>query len=218
MIKNKYTIYKAENIQTGYVYIGATTRSLEERIQDHYKKVSNNSNKPLHQAISTYGINAFTWEAIDTATNNNELAEKEVNYIFNYSNETELYNQDRGGGIPKQVYQYNMETGLLVNTYNSLTEAGSQFNIDKKTLSKVCLSINKAFNNFYWSYEYKEPFEPLIDSRNKCVTQYNENIVEIQTFKSVSEASRLTGVNKTSISKVCRGERKTAGGFMWSYL
>lgn len=217
-MKKKYTIYKAENIQTGYVYIGATTRSLEERKLEHYKKVSKNSEKPLHQAISFYGVDAFTWETIDTASNNNELAEKEVNYIFNYSNETELYNQDRGGGIPKQVYQYNIETGMWVNTYNSLTEAGQQFNIDKKSLSKVCLSVNKNFNNFYWSYEYKEPFKPLIDSRNKCVTQYNESKVEIKTFKSVSEASRLTGVNKTSISKVCRGERKTAGGFMWSYL
>lgn len=213
-----YTIYKAENTQTGYVYIGATTRSLEERKLDHFKKVYNNSNKPLHQAILTYGVDAFTWESIDTATTNNELAEKEVNYIFNYSKEGELYNQDRGGGIPKKVYQYNIETGMLVNTHNSLTEAGQQFNIDKKSLSKVCLSVNKVFNNFYWSYEYKEPFKPLKDSRNKYVTQYNESKVEIQTFKSVSEASRLTGVNKTSISKVCRGERKTAGGYIWSYL
>lgn len=217
MMKNKYTIYKAENIQTGYVYIGATTRSLEERKLDHYKKVSNNSNKPLHQAISTYGIDAFSWETIDTATNNNELAEKEVNYIFNYSKESELYNQDRGGGIPKQVFQYNMETGLLVNTYNSLTEAGEQFDIDKKALSKVCLSVNKTFNNFYWSYEYKEPFEPLVDSRTKLVMQFDINNEIIKTFKSISEASKLTGTNKTSIAKVCRGERKTAGGFIWKY-
>ncbi|MBU2940162.1 GIY-YIG nuclease family protein [Lacinutrix sp. C3R15] len=210
-------IYKVTNKTTGSAYIGATTRSLEERKQDHFKKVSNNSEKPLHKAISTYGVDAFTWETIDKASTNNELAEKEVNYIFSYSNETELYNQDRGGGIPKQVYQYNMETGMLINTYNSLTEAGEQFGMDKKALSKVCLSVNKTFNNFYWSYKYKEPFKPLIDARNKSVTQYDDSEKELKTFKSVSEASKQTGVNKTSIAKVCRGERKSAGGFLWRF-
>jgi len=218
MMKKNYIIYKVENLETGSAYIGATTRSLEERKQDHLKKVSVNSEKPLHQAISTYGADAFTWESIDTAVTNNELAEKEVNYIFKFSEETELYNQDRGGGIPKQVYQYNVETGLLVNTYNSLTEAGEQFDIDKKALSKVCLSVNKTFRSFYWSYEYREPFKPIKDARNKFVAQFYEDGEKLVTFKSVSEASRLTGVNKTSIGKVCRGERTTAGGYIWKYL
>ncbi|WP_016988899.1 GIY-YIG nuclease family protein [Flavobacterium sp. ACAM 123] len=35
----KYSIiYKAENTQTGEIYIGATTKSLEERKQDHIQK------------------------------------------------------------------------------------------------------------------------------------------------------------------------------------
>ena len=36
-------------------------------------------------------------------------------------------------------------------------------------------------------------------------------------YKSVAEASRQTGVSKTCISKVCRGERKGSGGFLWRY-
>jgi hypothetical protein len=37
-------------------------------------------------------------------------------------------------------------------------------------------------------------------------------------YKSVSEASKLTGCNRTSIAKVCRGERKSCGGYNWKYL
>lgn len=37
-------------------------------------------------------------------------------------------------------------------------------------------------------------------------------------FKSVSDAHRQTGINLGHIASVCRGERKTAGGFHWQYV
>ena len=39
----------------------------------------------------------------------------------------------------------------------------------------------------------------------------------IAVYESVSEASVLTGVNKSSIAKCCRNERKSAGGFLWKF-
>jgi len=185
-----YIIYKAENTENGYVYVGATTKSVEERKKDHECKAKNGTGYKFQEAISTYGVEAFTWEQIDTATNHNELAQKEKEYILEYNSKDKGYNLDNGGGIAKQVYQYNISTETLVYTYSSLSEAGEQFGIDKKSLSKVCLSVNKTFNNFYWSYDYKEPFEPLKDFRNKSVIQCNKNGKELKTFKSVSEASK----------------------------
>jgi len=114
----KGIIYKITNTVDGAAYIGATTKGLEDRKRDHIEKAYNNSEKPLHKAISTYGVDAFTWEAIDTATTNNELAEKEVNYIYKFKEQTELYNCDRGGGIPKEVYQYDAETLKLIAKYS----------------------------------------------------------------------------------------------------
>jgi len=35
---------------------------------------------------------------------------------------------------------------------------------------------------------------------------------------SASEASRVTGINRGHICECCRGERRTAGGYTWSYL
>lgn len=37
-------------------------------------------------------------------------------------------------------------------------------------------------------------------------------------FKTIKEAAEDIGVNYTHIGEVCRGARKTCGGFRWSYL
>ena len=39
----------------------------------------------------------------------------------------------------------------------------------------------------------------------------------IKTFKSISEASKKTGVDLTTIFRVCKGQCKTAGNFIWKY-
>ena len=48
------------------------------------------------------------------------------------------------------------------------------------------------------------------------VIQYNLKGKKIKKFNSITEASRTTGVNTGSISKVSRGLGKSAGGFRWS--
>ena len=50
----------------------------------------------------------------------------------------------------------------------------------------------------------------------KKVCQYDNNVL-VSTFNSVREVTRLLGYESSYISKVCRGERKQAYGFHWSY-
>lgn len=50
---------------------------------------------------------------------------------------------------------------------------------------------------------------------------YSKRIRCIETgdiYKSIQEASNITGVNRNSISAVCRGKYKTAGGYRWEYI
>jgi hypothetical protein len=49
------------------------------------------------------------------------------------------------------------------------------------------------------------------------VNQYTDEDEFIKTYESVEEASRQTNINGGSISLVCKGKRKTAGGFIWKY-
>ncbi|WAC01677.1 NUMOD1 domain-containing DNA-binding protein [Lacinutrix neustonica] len=210
-------IYTSKNKETGKYYIGATKKSLKERKVDHINKSNNNSSLPFHEAIATYGIDAFEWQETDTANSNDELAQKEKAYILEYNAKNEGYNSDSGGGFKKTVYQYSLEDGSLIGSCKSLEEAGKVVNSKKQDISRACLSVNKVYRGFYWSYEFKEPFEPEIDERKKGVTQLGLDGEFIREYKSINEASEVTGYNKTSIAKVCRRERKTAGGFCWTY-
>ena len=71
-------IYKATNTITNQVYIGVTTKSIEERKNDHIQKSEKKVGSYFQEALQTYGIDAFTWEQIDIVQSGDELAKKEV--------------------------------------------------------------------------------------------------------------------------------------------
>ena len=56
----------------------------------------------------------------------------------------------------------------------------------------------------------------LIKMRSKPVVQLSLNNEYIREWTSCTEASKLLG-NITHISAVCRGERKSAGGYKWVF-
>jgi len=210
-------IYSVKNKVTGEFYVGITADSIEKRKKDHKQKANSGHGHRFQEAISTHGVDAFSWKEIDTAESIDELAQKEKQYVLKYNSKEEGYNSDEGGGIKKSVYQYNIEDGSLINIFDCLEDAANVVSGIKQQISRACLSINKSFGGYYWSYEYKEPFKPEIDCRRKEVLQIDleGNLKDVYT--SVAEASYKTGVNTSSIAKVCRGERKTAGGYVWQY-
>lgn len=44
------------------------------------------------------------------------------------------------------------------------------------------------------------------------------NVTTGETFNSIKEASEFYNLKATHISRVCRGKRKTTGGFEWKYI
>lgn len=99
--------------------------------------------------------------------------------------------------------------------WKSLDEAALSVLGKKKGISNACLGYNKSYKGYYWSYEVN--FTPIRDSRKKQVYQYDTDKNLLDIFNSVAEASRISGLSKTSISRVCRGERKQTGGYLWRY-
>ena len=53
--------------------------------------------------------------------------------------------------------------------------------------------------------------------KTREVEQLSINGEHIAYFKSLSEASKATGADKSLIMRVCKGIKKTAGGFIWKY-
>jgi len=52
---------------------------------------------------------------------------------------------------------------------------------------------------------------------HKPVLQYNRDGNFIKRYYGIMEAQRETGVQFRNISKVCKGERRFAGGYIWRY-
>lgn len=215
---NNYILYKAENIENGLTYIGATTYSVEQRKLDHVERAIRGEANKFHKAIGTYGADAFEWEQIDTASSTDELAIKEKQYIIEYKAKDEGYNSDSGGGFKKTVYKYSLLDGSLQFAYNCLEDAANSIGSTKQHISRACLSINNTYCGHYWSYELKEPFRPTRDKRFKKVIQFSLEGEKMTEYSSVAEASRGTGISKTCISRCCRGERGKSSGFLWKYL
>lgn len=55
-----------------------------------------------------------------------------------------------------------------------------------------------------------------LNHRSKAVAQIKDGIT-IAIYDSALEATRQTGVNQGNLSACCRGERTSAGGFLWKY-
>lgn len=93
-------IYKATNTVNGKVYIGKTTRTLEERRKEHeYEATRRDRNFAFYNAIRKYGTDVFEWKIIDKATTEDELNEKERYWIayYNAVNRDHGYNMTEGG-------------------------------------------------------------------------------------------------------------------------
>lgn len=208
-------IYKVTNIITEEKYIGATTKSIDERQQDHFQKSETNNCFKFQNAISTYGKDAFVWEQIDTASSIDELAKKEVQYIQHYNALENGYNEDRGGGFRKTVYQFDAKTGELINSYDSLSQAAINVGAVKQNISDVCLGFYNVCKGFAWSYD--KNYKLLFDRRKKEVLQFDLDKNFIAKFESAAEASRVTHASKTCIARCCRRERTSTHGFIFEY-
>ena len=62
-----------------------------------------------------------------------------------------------------------------------------------------------------------ETKKKMSDSQTKKTVEQWDGDVLIKIYPSTIEAERQTQIHHGSISKVCKGVRKTAGGYIWKY-
>lgn len=93
-------IYKITNKVNNKVYIGLTTRTVNERFEEHIERAKNSKHKYyIHNAMNKYGINNFSIEEIDSCDDINELKKKEQYWIEFYKSFDGRfgYNLTKGG-------------------------------------------------------------------------------------------------------------------------
>ena len=131
-----YSIYKISNNVNDKVYIGVTTRTIEERFNEHKSRIEERNSLHLYQAMQKYGRENFKIEKIDTANSLEEMYEKEKYYIKLYDSYNNGYNMTLGG---EGVKLLSLDEEYLAEQYlNGKTseELAQELNISGNTIRR----------------------------------------------------------------------------------
>lgn len=170
----------------------------------------------------------------------NKLSKEDImnilNKINNINPDTKKINK-----YTMPVVKLDKNTYNLIDRYDNVIEAAKDNNIDTKSgydaIIKCCRFGRKSVHGYSWILEsdYKKMtveeirlrFEGKLDSfvgkkkrlDNTPVVKLKPYEFEfIKVYPSIIEASKDTNANKDGISKCCKFQRKTSGGYSWMYL
>ena len=122
------------------------------------------------------------------------------------------------------IGQYSLE-GELITVYESLSIASKQTGIRWQSIQKAYTGAKRSAGGFQWVKDFVEKLPTNIDpikkttytNESKPVFQLDDMGNMIKRFSSLNEASRETGIQRSSISDALKGRQKRAGGFHWKY-
>lgn len=133
--------------------------------------------------------------------------------------------------VAKPVAQYTTD-GKLVAIYLSARTAQRCTGVDDATIGCLVTGLKGISGGGYiWKFAEDSgivsvdnptyytglPYKAMRIDTRKRVRQYSTNGKFIKEYESACEAARQTEAHQGSISNVCIGRQKTAGGFIWRY-
>lgn len=204
-------IYKITNKTNQKSYIGKTTRTPQERFEEHRKEAKREraKDRPFYKAINKYGMDNFTLETIEECSD--EIAsEREQFWIQAYATFKYGYNATIGGD-GKPYIDYNLVVALY-----------KQFKNQKKVAEIMDIhvdSVHKILDKMEIIKKHDYSINTII--HGKAVKQIDKNTNEIiRVYDSTRLAEKALGIknSNTHIGEVCRGKRKTAYGYKWEYV
>lgn len=201
-------IYTFKNKTNGKMYVGQTCRSLEERVGEHLR----HSKTAISKALIKYGIENFECEVIDTAETMDELNDKEVYWISKLETlAPNGYNLCLGGGNTLG-YKHKEESRKKM----SLSKSGMFIGENNPFYGKKHTEETKAKMRKAWTESRKEELREMVKNRNTHTVKVR-NVDTGEVFNSVKSAGERYNIEPTHITRVCKGKRKTTGGYRWEY-
>lgn len=207
-------IYKATNTITGKGYIGQTD-DFERRKSEH---INGRKEYDFNKAIRQYGADSFEWEILlDGIDDSKELDAAETKLIAEHSTlAPNGYNLLNGDHHQKHIglYLERQRAGIKRVTSDPKWKAKHAEQLRRMHASpewrrKHAAAMARNPQNPEWIRKHAE----MVESLKKPVLCVETR----QTHKSSKDAERATGIDSSSISKVCKGKRIIAGGYHWRY-
>ena len=202
-------IYKITNINTNKVYIGKTSRTIQERWKEHCKQFNQDAlNRPLYNAMKKYGVDNFLIEVVEEC-DESILSIREQYWIDAYNSYYNGYNATLGGDgrpcVNSQLVYDLFNEGKLVKEIVELT------GYSKPTVIRILNSIDE-------NGKIRMQRGHLKTSTAVVMVDKNTN-QDIRAFSSANEATKFCkGKGHSHILEVCKGKRKTAYGYKWRFL
>jgi len=151
-------------------------------------------------------------------------------YVWRF--EGEVYKGEyRNYRRSKPITQHSLE-GKKISTYSSIEEAAKATGLTADNIQKNVSGANKTAGGFIWKEAtakeiaklpriLPEEFHPhpirktSVKKKGHTVTQYSLDGKKINTFSSIWQAGKATGVSSSAISSAVRNKLLTTGGFIW---
>jgi group I intron endonuclease len=231
---NKPGIYLIRNRVNNKIYIGSSY-NINKRLNNHKSKLRRNQHKNIHlqNAWNLYGEDNFVFVVLELVDDINILSKIEQKYLDSllYANENddrfyELGYNTRRNAENNKGHKFSPETILKLkqshtgkknseDTKRKMSEAqkGEKNSFyGKKHTEEMKKKQSERYRGRSLSEETKKAIKL---SMSKPVNQFSLDGTFIKRWDSSKEAKLFLGIGH--IDKVCRGERKTAGKFIWKW-
>lgn len=232
-----YFIYEHRTLDTNEVfYIGygyKKEKTKQNRINPYQRSKDKYARgKFWHNIVNKHG---YEINIIFETANQEDAFNKEIELIKLYGRRDlktgSLVNLTDGGEVnngrtfPKRKIKVSSfdNTGNLIKSYNSVTDAVVENDITHSYVHKQCVGLRK-YSKIGIRFRYFDSsvtqIEACTSSTRICTKKVNQFTVEgvfIKEYNSTIEASRLTDISNSAIRNCCYGLSKTAGKYKWSF-
>ena len=225
-------IYLITNTVNNKRYVGQTLcEDIETRWKQHKIHKPRSVGGYIYNAYKKYGIDKFKFQIICICFDE-DCNRFEEEYIKNMNTLAPNGYNLQTGGNNFRTHPDTKKKLSEINTGKKLSE------ITKKKLSELSKGEkNSQFGRKWtqeeidaiWTPEFRENRSKKMSGvkssnyqvksiNRKAVGMYNMKDNLLKTFDCITDASKETGASQGSISGVCRGTQKSAGGYLWKYI
>jgi group I intron endonuclease len=210
-------IYKITS-PSGKVYIGQSW-DIEKRFNKDYKNATLCKNqRKLFLSFTKHGTNNHKFETIECVTETitqKQLDDLEQSYMNAYKEHGfELLNIREAGSRGK----HSEETIKKMKGLSPKWLTGRKVSIETRNkMSASAIGKKKPLRSE--QHRINLSLSNMGHTRNKLirVKQYSIIGIFIKEWESIKSASENLKLNSSNIGLVCKGLRKTTGGYIWKY-
>lgn len=146
-------------------------------------------------------------------------------FIYSLDNDKEKIKKFSEEIKRKQIVHFDKQ-GKQIQIFKNVYQASISLNIVDPVIYSICEGKTKRMMNDEFFLYFENVNEKNINERlnferyyqKKKIVQKKLNGELIMTFDTIKEASEISKVQQQNICKVCKKQRKQAGGFIWEYV